>query len=153
MADASRARMLGEIAQGESGASASAGDASHKRLLVRGCDPVMAERASQMLPPMLGGVQVRGVTDDETFFAELEPKEGKNRWDVVMFAPGACRFDKAKQPIPGGLENGETRGWGLAEYRKLVREKQGDSVPIVETTQESEIVPLLRKALGLDHAG
>jgi hypothetical protein len=35
----------------------------------------------------------------------------------------------------------------LAEYRALVRQYQGDQIPIVETTDEREIVSLLRQAL------
>ena len=87
-------------------------------------------------------------TDDHDFVAKLE--SGAAAWDVVMFAPGACRYSRANQPIPGG--SAETRGWGLAEYRALVRKHLGDGVPIVETTEEREIVPRLRVALGLDDA-
>ena len=47
--------------------------------------------------------------------------------------------------IPGGRAH--TKGWGLAEYRALVRQHQGDQLPIVETTDEREIVPRLRQAL------
>jgi hypothetical protein len=35
----------------------------------------------------------------------------------------------------------------LAEYRALVRQYQGDQIPIVETTDEQEIVQRLRQAL------
>jgi len=63
----------------------------------------------------------------------------------VFFAPGACRFDAAKQPIPGG--NKRTAGWGLEQYRSLVREHQGETVVIVETQQEAQIVSLLAQAL------
>lgn len=38
--------------------------------------------------------------------------------------------------------------WGLEDYRKLVRKHQGNQIQIVETTDESEIVPRLLKALG-----
>ena len=50
-----------------------------------------------------------------------------------------------EQPIPGGRTH--TKGWGLAEYRALVRQYQGNQIPIVKTTDEREIVPQLRKAL------
>ena len=43
---------------------------------------------------------------------------------------------------------GTTKGWTLEEYRFAVREALGD-VPIVETTEERQIIPLLREALGL----
>ena len=91
---------------------------------------------------MLGNAKVVGVTDDDTFFATLAEK----KFDVILFAPGACRFDAAKKPIPGG--NSASAGWSLEQYRAKVRETQGDA-PIVETTEEKNIVPLLRKALGL----
>ena len=50
-------------------------------------------------------------------------------------------------PIPGG--NKMTTGWDLDRYYRAVREKLGADVPIVGTPSEAEIVPLLRKALGL----
>jgi hypothetical protein len=72
MADASRDSMMNEIAGGGGGgASCADGDASKKSVLVRGCDPQMAERAGKMLPPMLGNTQILGVTDDDTFFKLL----------------------------------------------------------------------------------
>jgi hypothetical protein len=82
-------------------------------------------------------------TDDENFVAKLQER----KWDIVMFAPGACRFSGAKEAIPGG--NAKTKGWTLVEYRALVREHQGDAAPIVETGDEQQIVPLLRAALGV----
>ena len=68
-------------------------------------------------------------------------------WSVIYFAPGACRFDAAKRPIPGG--NSQTKGWTLEQYRKLVREYQGDSIQIVETPEESEAISLLNDALAM----
>ena len=127
MADASRDRMMNEIADG--GASCTDGDASQKAVLVRGCDPQMAERAGKMLPPMLGNAQTLGVTDDDTFFDLLQQRT----FDVIFFAPGACRFSAARQPIPGG--NQVSAGWGLAEYKAKVREHQPHAA-IVETTEE-----------------
>jgi hypothetical protein len=64
---------------------------------------------------------------------------------VVFFAPGACRYNAANRPIPGAISH--TSGWGLAEYRGLVRRHQGDDIQIVETTEEREIISLLRRAL------
>ena len=141
MADASRDRMMGEIAS--SAGNCADGDASAKVVLARGCDPVMAERSGKMLPPMLGNVGIVAVTDDDAFFAKL----AERKFDVVLFAPGACRYDAARQPIPGG--NAATAGWTLANYRAKVKETQGEDAAIVETTEEKNIVPLLRKALGL----
>ena len=139
MADSSRDRMLGEIASGGAGA---AGDASSKVVLVRGCDPVVAERAGKMLPPMTGNAQYVGVTDT---FLELFQERS---FDAVMFAPSACRPDAAGLAIPGS--NAATQGWALEQYREKVRETQGEAVPILETTEEKNIVPLLRGALGLE---
>ena len=86
-------------------------------------------------------VQISGIHDD--FFAKLTA----TNFAAVMFAPGACRYSAARPPIPGG--NAKTKGWTLEEYRWAVRETLGDTVPIVETTEERQIVPLLREALGL----
>ena len=68
-------------------------------------------------------------------------------FDVFFFAPGACRYNAAKQPIPGGRV--ATKGWTLDNYKTLIQQHAGEHVPIVETTEEREIVPLLRKALGM----
>ena len=97
---------------------------------------------------MLGDAAIVSVTDDDDFLEKLTSGE---QWDVVFFAPGACRFNAAKQPIPGGRV--ATRGWTLENYRALVRQNLGDDVPIIETTEEREIVPLLRAALGLGGEG
>ncbi|KAJ1488274.1 hypothetical protein T484DRAFT_2119730 [Baffinella frigidus] len=72
------------------------------------------------LPKMLGNVKMIMTTDDEAFLAALKAQ----KVDVIFFAPGACRFSAAKQPIPGGIET--TRGWTLEEYRAAVREHQGE---------------------------
>ena len=139
----SRDRMMGEIASAGSESCAS-GDASSKTILIRGCDPVMAQRAGQFLPPQLGNVAIESSTTDDDFFSKLA---ARNDFAAVMFAPGACRYSAARQPIPGG--NAKTKGWTLEEYRWAVREALGDAVPIVETTEERQIIPLLREALGL----
>ena len=68
--------------------------------------------------------------------------------DNHLFAPGACRHNASKRPISG--ENTTTSGWSLEEYRTKVRGTQGGA-PIVETTEEREIVPLLRAALSLEN--
>ena len=116
-------------------------DFSAKAILVRGCDPQMALRASEVMPALLGGVELVSCTDDDDFLEKLRERV----WSVVFFAPGACRYNAAQMPIPGGRAH--TRGWGLAEYRALVRQHQGDQIPIVETTDEREIVLRLKQAL------
>ena len=140
--DAGRDRMISEIGAG--GSNMQLGDASGKTILMRGCDPVMAERAGAMLPPLLGNVQIVAVTTDAEFFDLLASEQ---RFDVVGFAPGACRYSAARQTIPVG--DATTKSWTLEEYKAKVREHQGAEVPIVETLAEAEIVPLLRGALGL----
>ena len=142
--DSRRDTMMGELARGGAGRQ-HAGDASAKTVLVRGCDPIMAERATKLLPPMIGNARVSSATDDDAFFSLL----ANHQFDVVMFAPGACRHDAAQSPIPGG--NAATRGWTLEDYRAKVRATQ-IGVPIVETTEERQIVARLRAALDLDHA-
>ena len=142
-ADQQRTQMLAEVSQGGAQVARS-GDASSKWVLSRGCDPIMAERSLQFLPPMVGNAKMEAVTDDEAFFAKL----GERKWDVIFFAPGACRWSAAKQPIPGG--NAETRGWSLQQYYDKVRELQGADVKIVGTLEERLIVSSLRDALGLE---
>jgi len=132
-------RMMGQIAKGARDAGSL--DYSNKSILARGCDPQMAHRASRKLPPHLGNPTLVSTTNDDDFIAKLQSA----RWSVVFFAPGACRHDKANNPIPGARD--QTHGWGLTQYRALVREHQGDDVQIVETTDEREIIPLLRRAL------
>ena len=116
-------------------------DFSAKAILARGCDPQMARRASEVMPALLGGVEVVSCTNDDDFVEKLRERA----WSVVFFAPGACRYNAARMPIPGGRAH--TMGWGLEEYRALVRQYQGDLISIVETTDEREIVPRLRQAL------
>ena len=137
---ADRDSMMNEIA---SGAATTAGDATGKRILARGCDPVMAKRAGAMLKPHLSGATLTSCTDDDDFLEKLSSE----KWDVIFFAPGACRYSAAKQPIPGGRS--ATKGFTLSNYKSLVRSQYKD-VPICETTEESEIIPRLRAALGLD---
>jgi hypothetical protein len=131
--------MMGEVVQGAG--SGESIDFSAKSILARGCDPQMALRASKLMPALLGGVELVSCTDDDDFVAKLRERQ----WSVVFFAPGACRYNAAQLPIPGGRAH--TRGWGLAEYRALVRQHQGEEIQIVETTDEREIVPRLRQAL------
>ena len=132
-------RMMAEVVNGaDDGKSV---DFSAKTILARGCDPQMARRASEVMPALLGGVEFVSCTNDDDFVEKLRERA----WSVVFFAPGACRYNAAHMPIPGGRAH--TKGWGLEEYRALVRQYQGDQISIVETTDEREIVPRLRQAL------
>jgi hypothetical protein len=133
-------RLIDEIQQGAKGGKDSK-DNSALSILTRGCCPKMAEKAGKMLPPLIGNPKFVACTDDKDFIGKLEAK----KWDIVFFAPGACRFSAKKMPIPGGIE--ETKGWGLEEYEAMVRRKQGSGVNIVKTAEEKQIVPLLIKAL------
>ena len=116
-------------------------DFSEKSILARGCDPVMAIRASDMLPPLLGNPKFVSCTDDDDFLVKLQAR----KWSVIFFAPGACRYSAAGVPIPGARSH--TNGWSLEQYRMLVRKHQGRNIKIVETTEEREIIPRLRSAL------
>ena len=116
-------------------------DHSNKSILIRGCDPEMGRRAIELLPQVLGKPEMVSVTNDDDFIKELK----KKKWSVIHFAPGACRYDSTKSPIPGSCEL--TQGWGLIEYRSLVIKHQGENIKIVQTTDERQIVPLLLKAL------
>ena len=135
----SRDILIGHISDGID--NKQVGDNSNKSILARGCDPEMGRRAIELLSPILGNPEMLSVTNDDDFIIELKRK----KWTVIHFAPGACRYDATKSPIPGNRSL--TQDWGLAEYRNLVRKYQGEDIKIVETTDESQIIPLLRKAL------
>lgn len=132
-------RMMAEVVEGASNADSL--DFSAKAILARGCDPQMALRASTVMPPLLGGVEFVSCTNDDDFVEKLQARA----WSVIFFAPGACRYNAAKMPIPGARAH--TMGWGMEEYRALVRQYQGDQICIVETTDEREIIPRLKQAL------
>ena len=135
----SRDILIGHIRDGID--NTQVGDNSNKSILARGCDPEMGRRAIELLSPILGNPEMLSVINDDDFIIELKRK----KWTVIHFAPGACRYDVTKLPIPGNRSL--TQDWGLAEYRNLVRKYQGEDIKIVETTDESQIIPLLRKAL------
>jgi hypothetical protein len=116
-------------------------DNSKKSILARGCDPIMGEHAIQLIPPIIGNPEMVAVTNDDDFIRELKRK----KWTIIHFAPGACRYDASKLPIPGSRSI--TNGWGLEQYRELVRKHQGENIKIIETTDERQIVGLLREAL------
>ena len=134
-----RDKLINDISDGIG--SSQVGDNSNKSILARGCDPEMGRRAVELIPPILGKPEMVAVTNDDDFIRELK----KKKWSVVHFAPGACRYDASKSPIPGSCDL--TNGWGLEQYRELVRKYQGEDIKIIETTDESQIIPLLRKAL------
>ena len=116
-------------------------DNSRKSILARGCDPSLSSWASKAIPPLIGDPEYVPTTNDADFIEKLKSRD----WSVIYFAPGACRFSAAKQPIPGG--NSQTQDWTLEQYRKLVREYQGDTIQIVETPEEREAINLLKNAL------
>jgi len=92
---------------------------------------------------LVGNPEYVPTTNDGDFVEMLMAR----KWSVVFFAPGACRFSAARQPIPGG--SSQTRGWTLEQYRDFVRKYQGDDVQIVEPLEESETVSLLKQALAM----
>jgi hypothetical protein len=144
MADARRDEMLGDISKGAGAAGPGEGSGVGKRILIRGCDPVMAEKSKDMLPPLLGGAEVVPCTDDDTFEVLL----GQGKWDAVMLAPGACRWSAAGQRIPGTTD--KTSTWKIENYEWKVKEVCGDGTPFVATAEEAKIVPTLRASLGLE---
>ena len=116
-------------------------DNSRKSILARGCDPFASLEASKAIPPFIGNPEYVPTTNDADFIEKLQSRD----WSVIFFAPGACRFSAAKQPIPGG--NSQTQSWTLEQYRELVRKHQGDTIQIVETQEERKTVSLLKSAL------
>ncbi|MBT6513173.1 MAG: hypothetical protein HOK65_00265 [Crocinitomicaceae bacterium] len=135
----SREKLISQISEGID--KKQSNDNSNKSILARGCDPRMAQRAIELIPPLIGNPEMVAVTNDDDFIKELQRK----KWSIIQFAPGACRYDASKLPIPGSRMI--TNGWGLEKYRELVRKYQGEEIKIIETTDERQIVNLLRKAL------
>ena len=121
--------------------SINSADNSRKSILARGCDPLASLEASKAIPPLIGNPEYIPTTTDADFIEKLKSRS----WSVIFFAPGACRFSAANQPIPGG--NSQTQGWTLEQYRELVRKHQGDMIEIVETQEERKTVSLLKSAL------
>lgn len=118
-------------------------DHSDKSILARGCDPIMSIEASKAIPPLIGNPEYVPTTNDADFIEKLTTR----KWSIIFFAPGACRYSAAKQPIPWG--NSQTEGWSLEQYRALVYKHQGDLVQIVETQEERKTVRLLKSALAI----
>jgi len=99
-----------------------------------------------MIASHLGpNVDIVTATEDADFFHRLEER----KWTVVAFAPGACRWNAAKCPIPGSSAATGTANWSLDQYRQKVRELQGEGITIVETTEEQQMMPLLKTAFGV----
>lgn len=116
-------------------------DNSKKRILARGCDPELSLRFSKIVPPLVGNASYIPTTNDTDFINKLKSE----KWSVIYFAPGACRFDVAKRDIPGS--NNETQGWTLDQYKGLIQELQGDQIQIVESIYENGTIELLNEAL------
>jgi len=116
-------------------------DNSNKRILARGCDPELSLRFSKVVPSMIGNAKYIPTTDDVDFIEKLKSE----KWSVIYFAPGACRFNAAKKQIPGG--NVDTQGWSLDDYKKLIYELQGKDIQIVESIYEEGAIELLNNAL------
>ena len=54
-------------------------------------------------------VEIVAVTEDSDFLNKLKSR----KWTVVAFAPGACRWNAAKQPIPGSSAAAGTGGYAV----------------------------------------
>ena len=116
-------------------------DNSRKSVLARGCDPTLSLWAAKALPPLIGNPEYVPTTNDIEFIEKLKERD----WSVIYFAPGACRYSAARRQIPGGIS--QTSGWTLEQYRALVYELQGETIPIVESVEEQKGLDLLRDAL------
>ena len=75
--------MIDELTSSSSSSYSNVIDASSKKLLVRGCDPAMAERAGKLLPPLLGGVSMTGCTNDDEFFSLLKVSNEINQYSPM----------------------------------------------------------------------
>ena len=116
-------------------------DHSKKSVLARGCDPILSAQFAKVVPPLIGNAAYIPTTDDNEFINQLKSR----KWSVIYFAPGACRYNAAKRPIPGS--NYDTRGWTLQDYKKLIYKLQGKDVQIVESLQEEGTIALLNNTL------
>lgn len=116
-------------------------DHSKKRILARGCDPQLSREFARIAPSLLSNAEYVPTTDDVEFVEKLKSQ----KWSVVYFAPGACRYSAAQIQIPGG--NQDTKNWTLEEYHELIYALQGSDIQIVETPYEQEAIDFLRKGL------
>ena len=74
-ADEARSEMLNKIELGANGDQVI--NNSGKSILARGCDPVMAERAGEMLPPQLGNPKFITCTNDDDFLEKISNQGGQ----------------------------------------------------------------------------
>lgn len=116
-------------------------DYSKKTILARACDPNAAKQFAKIISPLIGDAVYVPSTDDNDFIQKLKSQ----KWSVIFFAPGACRFSAANRAIPGG--NLDTKGWTIEDYKNLVIKLQGEDVQIVETFDEKETINRLKIAL------
>lgn len=116
-------------------------DNSNKTILARGCDANLSAQFAKAASPALGNPRYVPTTTDDEFLRLLR----EEKWSVIYFAPGACRFSAAGVTIPGAST--ETRGWTLDDYRPLIEELQGADVAVVESLYEEESFGLLASAL------
>jgi hypothetical protein len=112
----------------------------NKRILARACDTYAAQLAAHFIPRAIGNPEYIATTDDVDFLNRLQTES----WDVVFFAPGACRYNAVSRPIPGS--GGSTRHWSLNDYKAAIKQYQGQ-IPVVESLDESNTIKLLRQAL------
>ena len=116
-------------------------DHSDKRILARGCDPELSKSFAEYISPKLGNPTYIPTTSDDDFLYKIK----NEKWDIIYFAPGACRYSAADMQIPGGISS--TAGWSLDEYKDFIYQFQDEGVIIVETPYESKSIELLREAL------
>ncbi len=116
-------------------------DNSNKTILARGCDANLGVQFAKAASPALGNPTYVPTTTDDEFLRLLR----EEKWSVIYFAPGACRFSAAGVAIPGAST--ETEGWTLDDYRPLIEELQGADVAVVESLYEEESFGLLASAL------
>ena len=118
-------------------------DHSRKSILARGCDPHLSQQFAKVVPPLVGHATYTPTTNDNDFIEKLKSQ----KWSVIYFAPGACRYSAAKRQIPGG--NYDTAGWTLEEYKTLIKKLQGEEIQIVESLEEAGAIELLNSALSI----
>ena len=114
-------------------------------MIVRVCDPFVAQQCSQLLPKLLGNVWITAVTDDGNFIDQLS----KGNFDVCYLGTGFIRWSMAGKQIPGSNET--TNSWSADDYKRMVISSQGEKIAFVDTPRESEVMVLLCEALGLSY--
>jgi len=142
-----RKQMMEEMKQGSkhdeiNGIDKVKKSAWQKTVLIRWEDPLLSKDADTLLTKQLGDANIISTATDDDFLRNLETRQ----YDVIMLAPGVCRYSYLKYDIPGS--NARTLGWDVTKYRTTISSYQGD-VKIVETMEERDVIPLLRSALQL----